>query len=138
MAERIDGVYLPRNIKASPLYGLVEDHFDDFEQVYKERFADKHGFWRPVIRKVADRFLNCGDLHHGFARIRCENPDCRHEDQTVVRKILQHLGIWETLPRPPPKKITSSPTVEPIPQDCLPWAADPVFSYDGPDPVYPD
>jgi transposase-like protein len=23
--------------------------------------------------------LDCGDLRHGFARIRCENPDCRHE-----------------------------------------------------------
>jgi ribosomal protein S27E len=26
---------------------------------------------------VARRFLRCGDLHFGFARIRC--PDCRHE-----------------------------------------------------------
>jgi hypothetical protein len=58
---------------------LVEDHFDEFERVYEERFADKHGFWRPVVRKVVDRFLDCGDLRHGFARIRCENPDCGHE-----------------------------------------------------------
>ena len=49
------------------------------------------------------------------------------EDQTVVRKILQHLGLWETQPRPPPPKIISSCTVEPIPEDCLPWAADPVL-----------
>jgi len=79
VAERIAGVYRPRNPKASPLYGLVEDHFDEFERVYDDRFAEKHGFWRPVVRKVADRFLDCGDLRHGFARIRCENPDCRHE-----------------------------------------------------------
>jgi hypothetical protein len=26
LAERINGVYLPHNLKASPLYGLVEDH----------------------------------------------------------------------------------------------------------------
>jgi len=79
VAERITGVYHPRNPKASPLYGLVEDYFDEFERVYEDRFADKHGFWRPVIRKVADQFLDCGDLRHGFARIRCENPECRHE-----------------------------------------------------------
>jgi hypothetical protein len=79
MAGRIEGVYLPRNPKASPLYGLVEDHFDEFERVYDDRFAEKHGFWRPVIRKVVNRFLDCGDLRHGFARIRCENPECGHE-----------------------------------------------------------
>jgi hypothetical protein len=28
---------------------------------------------------VADAFLDCGDLRYGFARIRCENPDWRHE-----------------------------------------------------------
>ena len=87
MAERIDGVYLPRNPKASPLYGLVEDHFDDFERVYEERFAEKHGFWRPVIRKVADRYLDCGDLGHEFARIHCENADCRCEMLLVCRRI---------------------------------------------------
>ena len=29
--------------------------------------------------KVADAFLDCGDIRHGFARIGCENPECRHE-----------------------------------------------------------
>ena len=65
LAERINGVYLPRNPKASPLYGLVEDHFDEFERVYDDRFADKHGFWRTAIRKIVHRFLDCGDLRHG-------------------------------------------------------------------------
>jgi hypothetical protein len=73
------GIYHPRNVKASPLYGLVEDHFDRFADLYDEQFAPTHGYWRPVIRTVAEKFLDCGDLRHGFARIRCENPDCRHE-----------------------------------------------------------
>ena len=60
------------------------------------------------------------------------------EDPPVVRKILQHLGIWETQPRPLPKKMVAPPTVEPIPEDCLPWAADPVYEYDNLDPVYED
>ena len=60
------------------------------------------------------------------------------EDQGVIRKILQHLGIWETQPRPPPKKIISSCTVEPIPEDCMPWAGDPIYEYGNIDPIYED
>ena len=60
------------------------------------------------------------------------------EDPPVIRKILQHLGIWERQPGPPPKKIISLPTSEPVEEDGLLSAADPVCSYDGPDPVYPD
>jgi len=64
---------LSRNPKASPFFGLFEDYFDEFELVYDDRFAARHGFWRPVIRKVTDRFLDCGDLRHRFARIRCQS-----------------------------------------------------------------
>ena len=39
--------------------------------MYDDRFADKHAFWRMVIRKIVYRFLDCGDLRHGFPRIRC-------------------------------------------------------------------
>jgi hypothetical protein len=60
------------------------------------------------------------------------------EDQTVVRKILRHLGIWDIPPRPPPKKIVPLAPAEPAEEHGLPWAADPIFSYDDPDPVYPD
>jgi hypothetical protein len=35
----------------------------------------------PIIDDVVDEFLKCGDLEHGFARIRC--PDC-HEEQFVA------------------------------------------------------
>ena len=79
MEEQAGGVYRPRNPKASPLYGLVEDYFERFEGLYDECFAPTHGHWRAVVRQVADAFLDCGDLRHGFARIGCENPDCRHE-----------------------------------------------------------
>ena len=60
------------------------------------------------------------------------------EDQAVIRKILKHLGIWETPPRPPPKRIVPSLPPEPMEEDLLPWVADPMYSHDDPDPVYPD
>ena len=45
--------------------------------MYDERFAHEYGLWRPVVGQVADKFLACGILEHGFARIRCDA--CAHE-----------------------------------------------------------
>jgi ribosomal protein S27E len=69
--------YRPRQIWQSPLYQLVEKHYDEFERVYPERFAQRYGFWRPVIGKAVGAYLSCGDLRQGFARVRC--PDCGHD-----------------------------------------------------------
>jgi hypothetical protein len=60
------------------------------------------------------------------------------EDPPVISKILKHLGIWEMQERSPPKKNISSRTVEPIPEECLPWAGDPIYEYDNIDPIYED
>ena len=70
-------VYRPRQPRASPLYRLVERSFDEFERVYAERYQKRYGFWRPVVADAAAKFLRCGDLRHGFARVRCGT--CRHE-----------------------------------------------------------
>ena len=71
------GVYRPRNARASPLYRLVEDRFDELERVWEERYEREYGFWRPVIRHVVEQFLDCGDLRCGFARLWC--PACRKD-----------------------------------------------------------
>ena len=71
------GVYRPRNAQDTPLYHLVEDHFDELERVWDERYEREHGFWRPVTRRVVEQFLDCGDLRCGFARLRC--AACRKE-----------------------------------------------------------
>ncbi|MEN6318919.1 MAG: transposase [Syntrophaceae bacterium] len=70
-------VYRPRNPQTSDYYRCVEDHFEAFLLVYEERFERKYGFWRPYIQKVIYRYLDCGDLHNGFARVKCK--DCGHE-----------------------------------------------------------
>ncbi len=66
-----------RRAQASPLPRLVSDHLHRLQTVYDERFAREYGPWRPVVAHVADKFLACGILEHGFARIRCH--DCPHE-----------------------------------------------------------
>ena len=71
------GVYKPRRPQASPLFRLVRDHLHRLQTVYDERFAREYGPWRPVVGEVTDKFLACGILEHGFARIRCDA--CAHE-----------------------------------------------------------
>ena len=71
------GVYKPRRPQASPLYRLFDDHFEEFSTVYDERFSRRWGYWRSVVGDVVDKFLTCGILKHGFARVRCDS--CKHE-----------------------------------------------------------
>ncbi len=69
--------YRPRRPQDSDYYHCVEDYFESFVQIYDDRFSRDYGFWRPYIEKVIYRYLDCGDLSHGFARVRCN--DCGHE-----------------------------------------------------------
>jgi hypothetical protein len=69
--------YRPRNSQDSDYYRCVEDYFEALMQVYDDNFSRDYGFWRPYIEKVICRYLDCGDLSHGFARVKCK--DCSHE-----------------------------------------------------------
>ena len=70
-------VYEPRNPRASSLYALVEDYYEEFERVYDDRYQQQYGRWRPVIGEVMRKYLECGDLHRGFARLGCDG--CRYQ-----------------------------------------------------------
>ena len=71
------GFYRPRQPKQSAFYQLVEKFYPQFEAVYEERYQACYGFWRPAIATAVGKFLECGDLQQGFARVRC--PDCADE-----------------------------------------------------------
>ncbi len=70
-------VYHPRNPQVSEYHRCVEAHFEELEMVWEDRYERFYGFWRPYVMEVIDRYLECGDLHCGFARVKCE--DCGHE-----------------------------------------------------------
>ena len=72
----VDQVYRPRRPKASPC-GNASKAFDRFLDAYEERYQPRYGFLRPIIPEVVNKFLDCGDLERGFARVRCD--DCKHE-----------------------------------------------------------
>ena len=70
-------VYCPRNPQSSDYYRCVEDYFETFVGIYDEHFSRQYGFWRPYVEQVIYRYLDCGDPHNGFARVKCK--DCDHE-----------------------------------------------------------
>ena len=75
--SRAAAIYRPRRPRASPLWRMLDRYFDEFQRVYDERYQKRYGFWRPVIAITVEKFLACGDLREGFARVRY--PLCRHE-----------------------------------------------------------
>jgi hypothetical protein len=44
---------------------------------WRDRYVLCYGFWRPYVTDVIYRYLACGDLHFGFARVHCQ--DYGHE-----------------------------------------------------------
>jgi len=69
--------YRQRKPRVSPLWQCLSRHFHAFLAAYEQRFQPRYGFLRPIIPEVVDKFLDCGDLEHGFARVRCDH--CQHE-----------------------------------------------------------
>jgi hypothetical protein len=70
-------VYRARNPKKSPLWQCAHRHYDEFEQEYPQTYQPRLGPLRPIIPEVVHKFLDCGNLERGFARIRCDH--CDHE-----------------------------------------------------------
>ena len=71
------GVYRPRHPERTVLYRVLLHYFDRFLTEYEHRFEREYGFFRPIIKEVVERYLDCGNPRCGFARIRC--PDCGDE-----------------------------------------------------------
>ena len=101
--DGIAGVYKPRNPKDSPFHACVENHFEELESVWDDLYAPRYGFWRPYITDVIYRYLDCGDLRCGFARVRCDH--CGHEYLLAFSCKRRHPRFLEDklLPLAPPK-----------------------------------
>ena len=69
------GVYVPRSPTTGVLYGVVRAHLADFLATVAAR-TDGNGLPAFVTAEFR-KFLRCGALAHGFARVRCE--DCAFE-----------------------------------------------------------
>jgi len=69
--------YRRRDPFSSPLWKLLDKYFDIFKAVYAERYESKYGFFRSCISFAVSKYLKCGDLREGFARVHCDG--CGHD-----------------------------------------------------------
>src|SRR5262244_3701828 len=68
--------YVRREPERTILYQVVKDHLRTFLAEARER--SEHAFGLPrFVEAELERYLACGLLCHGFARVRCD--DCGHE-----------------------------------------------------------
>lgn len=70
-------VYTARIPRKKQYYRCVEAHFEELAGKWDDRYQQDYGYWRPYILDVIYKYLDCGDLHLGFARVKCD--DCQHE-----------------------------------------------------------
>jgi hypothetical protein len=70
-------IYRQRHPETTVLYRVLATHFDTFLTKYETLFQRRYGYFRPVIREVVERYLDCANPMCGFARIRC--PECSNQ-----------------------------------------------------------
>jgi len=73
----VPGIYRPRHPERTVLYRVLFHNFDRFLSEFERRFEKQYGYFRPIVKEVVERYLDCGNPRSGFARIRC--PDCHSE-----------------------------------------------------------
>ncbi len=61
------------------------------QTLYDESFAREYGPWRPFVAQVADKFLACGMLEHGFARIMSRKHVVKHGWREARHTLLHEM-----------------------------------------------
>jgi hypothetical protein len=61
------GVYRARHPERTVLYRVLFHHFERFVAEYESRFEREYGYFRPVVKEVVERYLDCGNPRCGFA-----------------------------------------------------------------------
>jgi hypothetical protein len=75
------------------LKNIVEEHSDELLRVWDDRFLAEHGPLHKRVRKLLADFVRCGDLHFGFLRLRCQNPDCPSKAERLVPYSCKARGL---------------------------------------------
>ncbi|MDB4657708.1 transposase zinc-binding domain-containing protein, partial [Verrucomicrobiales bacterium] len=70
-------VYHPRRPRASPLWQIIHQGWDQFQTNYEADHRKTHGPLRTDTIQIVEKYYRCGDLAQGFTRLHC--PECGHE-----------------------------------------------------------
>ena len=65
-------LYRRREPEKTDFYKIVYHYFKEYEEVYPDRYESEYGYFRKNISEVINKFLECGILEHGFARVYCK------------------------------------------------------------------
>ncbi len=65
------GIYRQRHPEQTACYKIFQNHYKSFRDSYEERYEWRYGYFRPLIDEELEKYLRCGILKYGFARIRC-------------------------------------------------------------------
>ena len=71
-------------------YVVSESGVKVFSEYQDNITIDKDNPFRPIIKEVVERYLDCGNPRCGFARIRC--PDCGEE--RLLYFSCRSRGFW--------------------------------------------
>jgi hypothetical protein len=52
------------------LHRVLSHHFDRFLAESESRFEQEYGYFRPVVKEVVEKYLDCGNPRCGFVLIR--------------------------------------------------------------------
>jgi hypothetical protein len=75
--------YQPRSA-SNALKDIVEDSLEELLRSWETRYAKDLGPLHPRVKKLFESFTRCGDLHFGFVRLRCVNPQCPKKSERIL------------------------------------------------------
>src|SRR6266540_6286342 len=84
--------YRPRPA-SNLLKEIVEENLEALLRVWDERFRDTHGPLQRRVRTVLDDFLRCCDVHFGFVRLKCCNPECPKKSERILPYACRGRGL---------------------------------------------
>jgi len=64
----VRGIYRARHPERTVLYWVLFHYSERFLTEYEGRFEKEYGYFRPVIKEVVERYLDCANPRSGFAR----------------------------------------------------------------------
>ncbi len=65
------GCYRPRRVRSTVLWQVMDRWWARFLSDYDEVLEPRYGYLRAVVRRAGAKYLKCGILDFGFARVRC-------------------------------------------------------------------
>jgi hypothetical protein len=61
----VAGIYRKRHPERTVLYRVLFHDFEPFLLEYENRFEREYGYFRPAVKEVVEKYLDCGNPKGG-------------------------------------------------------------------------